>query len=492
MTPQAKAKEISFPYRPREWAREVHQSRAKRKVIWAHRRAGKGWCALFEGVAAYAEALAKPVEAELIPGFHAWSVAPTFPQARQTENELNVFLLPELRPPDDALGHRRDEHTFRLNGSQHRREGLWEVKSAFNPDDLQTVGLDFLHVQECQDISETAFSKLLPTISDQRRLGYAVFEGIPPSDPNHWFARMMLEALDMKAHPGRREGFSGIETFKVPYTENRDLTPETVKEIERDRNFMLEREWMRMYMVELPVGVSTALGDVRSCVQDAPMLSEALKGHRYVMGIDLGKKVDATVLIVFDAVERRVVYARRMLSMGWPVQEEAIASAARRFHAGRIRIDSTGVGDPVYDALRMAGLPMEPFLFTNESKWLLLSQLAIAIEKQTVSYPKIDEMLREMESLRPEKLPSGKTHFTSIMHDDYPMALALGLSVCDPPPQVMAAWANIKSERYAPATNLLGQEPLRPDGVGFHFRDRERMRRARERQEALMAQGVTL
>ena len=468
--------EIGANYTPRQWAIPAHKSKARRKVLWVHRRGGKGWFSLHEGLKSYAKRLDNPPPRMKTPRFHAWSVAPSFPQARQVENELDVFLPQGLRPSatnwDDSRGHSKSEHTFALlfPGGY----GLWEIKSAHDPEALQTVGLDFLHVQECQDIPEAAFFKLLPTLRDQDRLSLSVWEGIPPDYPDHWFARLLAQAED------NTDGHS--EAFKVTYLDNADLLPETVAEIESDQEVMLEREWLRMYMVELAVGSGSFLGDVDSCITAAPLLEEPEPGHKYVMGIDVAKKVDFTVMSIMDGCCRRLVWERRFGGMDWVVQEESIIQAYQDFRPKRIKMDSTGVGDPLYDRLLWRGLPVEPFLFTNESKYRLLIDFAVAIEKRHVSYPNVPIMLREMRAMRATKLPSGRSRVEAAGggHDDYPISLALCYSLCDPAPD-MALSGPLKSVSYMPMQEQAGGSR----GWGANFLRNRRLKKVRARQEQM-------
>jgi len=442
--------------------------------LWVHRRGGKGWFGHHEGLAAYVQRLSEPPPSMKVPKFHAWTVVPTFPQARQAETELERFIPDWAKPEptwnDTSRGYNRADHTFKLvypNG-----HGFWEVKSAHDPEGLQTVGLDYLHVQECQDITEAAFNKLLPTLRDPDRLGLSVWEGIPPDDPSHWFARMMTAA------EADKNGNS--LAVKVNYEDNKDLAPDVRVLIEEDMGVMLERDWRRMYMVELPEGTGSFLGNVAGCI-GGQEVNGPEEGHRYVMGVDLAKKVDFTVLVVMDMANRQVVWQRRFGGMDWNVQEEAIITASADFHVRRIMLDSTGVGDPMYDKLLFKGLPVEPFLFTNESKYRLLTELAVAIEKRTVRYPNIPVMLREMQSLRAEKLPSGRSRVEAPdgQHDDYPMALALALSVCDPPPEMMIV-GRLGSRSYIEEAG----QPARYGGGAWLARQRM-LDKIRARQDAL-------
>jgi hypothetical protein len=92
-------------------------------------------------------------------------------------------------------------------------------------------------------------------------------------------------------------------------------------------------------------------------------------------------------------------------------------------------LDSTGVGDGVYDRLDAAGVPVQPVVFTSESKQRLVIALSNAMEKREIAFPD-DAVLRgELEAFAYDELPSGKFRYGAPegLHDDCVMALALAV-----------------------------------------------------------------
>lgn len=77
-------------------------------------------------------------------------------------------------------------------------------------------------------------------------------------------------------------------------------------------------------------------------------------GHEYVMGVDLARRMDFTVIIVLDVsvTPIEVVYMDRFNQIDWSVQVQRIKEAATKFRVEHIVIDQTGVGDPVVEQLR--------------------------------------------------------------------------------------------------------------------------------------------
>ena len=165
------AVDLSKLYEPHPFQVRVHESTAKNKVIEAARRLGKSRVALWELIKTWTEVVQTPAAASLQPPFHAWIVAPSYPQSEQVWNELMAFIPEQWmrRPPN------QEYKRIELNGQPGGRSwGLIEVKSAHDPESLQTAGLDFLWVTESQELHNRAFEKMRPMVNSPNRLGRAV------------------------------------------------------------------------------------------------------------------------------------------------------------------------------------------------------------------------------------------------------------------------------------------------------------------------------
>jgi len=69
-------------------------------------------------------------------------------------------------------------------------------------------------------------------------------------------------------------------------------------------------------------------------------------------------------------------------------------------------LDSTGVGDPIYDELRRDGLNVEGFRFTASSKEQLINNLSMLIEQGKLHYEDIPELINELEIFEYQITPS--------------------------------------------------------------------------------------
>lgn len=101
--------------------------------------------------------------------------------------------------------------------------------------------------------------------------------------------------------------------------------------------------------------------------------TEPRPGCLYVVGWDLGRKTTRTVGTVIECSSDplRVVASIQLSSAPWPTIFAAINDTSRRWNANTI-IDSTGVGDVVYQSVNVS---VEPFIFTARSRAELITEL---------------------------------------------------------------------------------------------------------------------
>jgi len=98
-----------------------------------------------------------------------------------------------------------------------------------------------------------------------------------------------------------------------------------------------------------------------------------------------------------------------------------------RFRKPKTIVDSTGVGDAIYDDLKSAGMNIIPFKFTAKSKKELIENLSISLQNSSIFFPKNDMLISELESFEYTLTKSGNVIMSSPegMHDDMVIALAL-------------------------------------------------------------------
>jgi len=335
------------------------------------------------------------------PGSLSWWVAPSYAQARIAFDQFHANLPGAItRALSSTL-------TLELtNGS------VVAFKSAEIPDNLRGVGLDFLVVDEAARVRPAAWHEALrPTLTDSA--SRAVFISTPAG--RNWFYDLFTVGQDPQAPECAAWRFP---TAANPYISRQD--------IDHARATLPARVFRQEYDAEF-------LEDDRSVFHNARSLVRALlrppeRDDRCVMGVDLGKRRDFTVCVVIETRAMSVVGFERYSLTDWTIQQQRIGDMARRYRA-EVLIDSTGLGDPIYDWLRAAGVDVHGYRFTAESKRRLIDNLILTMDRGELGLPDVPELIAELEGFEQALSPAGPILYGAPegRHDDCVIALALAV-----------------------------------------------------------------
>ncbi|MFW6855376.1 terminase large subunit domain-containing protein [Burkholderia gladioli] len=151
------AEKINLSLHSKQW--EVHRSKARFRVVVAGRRWGKSALSRVEMIQWAAKKKKQKV----------WYVAPSYRMAKQ------IMWIDLLEAIPRKWIRKINETTLAvtlINGSRI------ELKGADKADSLRGVGIDFIVLDEFQDMTEETWTKVLrPTLAD--RGGHALFIGTP-------------------------------------------------------------------------------------------------------------------------------------------------------------------------------------------------------------------------------------------------------------------------------------------------------------------------
>ena len=90
-----------------------------------------------------------------------------------------------------------------------------------------------------------------------------------------------------------------------------------------------------------------------------------------------------------------------------------------------ITIDSTGVGDPIYERLSRSNNRVSGFKFSNKSKTDLMTELQMAVQEHKIGFPN-NLIAQEMRNFAYVMTESGHTKYEAMGgHDVSVIALAL-------------------------------------------------------------------
>jgi hypothetical protein len=179
------------------------------------------------------------------------------------------------------------------------------------------------------------------------------------------------------------------------------------------------------YMAEFLEDSAGAFRGIEACLlpDDAPLPARPMIG----VGCDIAKHTDWTVLIAMDRKTGRCLAMDRFNHLDWPIQKDRIIAFMRKW-PGKLVIDATGAGDPIYDDLVRRYPHIEPFRFTAATKPPLIQKLAVALEQGQVRWPRGWAVLTdELKRYEYEIHPGGRISYDapSGFHDDCVIALAL-------------------------------------------------------------------
>jgi hypothetical protein len=155
---------------------------------------------------------------------------------------------------------------------------------------------------------------------------------------------------------------------------------------------------------------------------------------QYQIGVDLAKFHDYTVITPFDLNTFRVLQQERFNQIDYNLQKAKIENTYLKLNRGLIVIDSTGVGEPVYDDLYNRGMNITPYRFNVKSRMDLLTNLKILLEQDRIKIPDDPILINELKSMQYALSPAGNltVEVPDGLHDDCIMSLAL--AVWDIPP----------------------------------------------------------
>ena len=449
-----------FVYKPHGALQaEVHMSQADTKSsVWG-RGAGKTAALVGEVVmnidkASKTKFIApdgRDMTSTLTPGVHIWICGPTNALLRQVIEYLELYIpnhmfLREHEPADwertsrDVRGVTGEDRrmTIRLRVRDKnmriardvvRPDVKIEMKSAESKAGMQSARVDSLNHTEAQDIPERAYLDSLPTLAGGGRLGRLFVEGISPSSSQHWSAKLFNECV--KDQTGRSDAFK-LTSFDNPLLAEREL-----QRILDARGRMTRMEWRRMYYADLPGREGAFFANITGCTNNQELTAPAM-GHRYVAGVDLGRLVDDTVLVVMDQETRQCVAALNFEN-GEPYtyQLDTIEEWNSKWQFQIINVDRTGQGgDALFEQMQMRGLPVSGIVMSAREKSDLYNRLAVALEQGTLEYPEHwTDLIEQLGGVKIKGTGFGVRHFVSEgnMHDDWVDALALALSACAEP-----------------------------------------------------------
>jgi len=331
------------------------------------------------------------------PGRHYWWVAPIREQAKIAFRRMKRGLTPGIAEPNES------ELTLTLvNGS------VIAFKGSDKPDSLYGEDVYAAVMDEATRCKEEAWHALRSTLSATE--GPIRIIGNVKGRKN-WAYRLARRA---------EAGEPNMSYHKITAYEAAGAGVLSREEIEDARRTLPEAVFQELYLAEPsddhgnPFGVEA----IRACI--GPLSDD----DPVAWGWDLAKSVDYTAGYALGS--DGAICREEHFQAPWQETIEAIRSKTSQAPA---YVDSTGVGDPVLEALqRGGGSNFEGYKFTSSSKQQLMEGLAVALQHQEIVIPD-GGLVAELEAFEYEYRRNGVSYSAPEgMHDDRVCALALAVA----------------------------------------------------------------
>lgn len=287
--------------------------------------------------------------------------------------------------------------------------------SAEKPENLEGFAYDFMVVNEA-GICLKKPDLWQYTLQPMTKNGIVKFIGTPKG--KNLFHKLWIRGND----PEKQEWVS----FKYTAYDSPFWTKAQLDEIRLNTpSNVFKQEFMGEFLDE-NAGV---FRKIRTCLNpNIKPLNEGLPNHNYVMGVDLAKTQDFTVIIVIDEATKEVIYFERFNQLDWNFQKRKIFEVHKRFNYAITMIDESGVGKAIFDDLyKVMQSKLQGYSITGANKKDLIESLVLAIESQSIYYFDIPELLNELEIYEYNVTRSGNITYSAPdgFHDDCVIALAL-------------------------------------------------------------------
>lgn len=329
------------------------------------------------------------------PGRWWWWIAPIFAQTRIAYGRMKRGL-----PPGQFTANETALSIHLPNGA------ALAFKSGEDPDSLYGEDVWGAVVDEASRVKEESWHAVRSTLTATR--GPVRLVGNVKGRKN-FFYRLARRA---------EAGEPGMHYAKITAHDAIDAGILAADEIEDARRQLPESVFRELYLAEPsddegnPFGVQA----IRACL--APLSTD----EPVAWGWDLAKSTDWTVGVGLDAQHR--VSRLERFQKSW---QDTIRVIRDLVGAVPALVDSTGVGDPVLEALQAARRNYEGFKFSQTSKQQLMEGLAVAIQRGEVRYP-AGVIVSELEQYEYQYSRTG-VHYSAPegVHDDAVCALALAV-----------------------------------------------------------------
>jgi len=309
------------------------------------------------------------------------------------------------------------------SGSSIRFKGFRE-QGAINIKGLE--GIHILWIEEAQAITKNTLDIIIPTVRKNNSKVFFTMNRTLADDPVYVAMKDREDCLHIH----------------IDYFENQHC-PDALKHEAQQCKIKNLEDYKHIWLGEpLPQALNAAFRGVEACAVGE--LCEPAGGDEYVLGVDLARSVDYTVLSVLNKRTKNFDYVERLENenrTSWNYQVEKIKAVSKKYNNALTILDSTGVGDPIVENLQREGVNVyhhqKPesddstpgIKFSSVNKENLVEKLKVAIELKLITYPNIKFLVDELREFICETTSAGRHRYSAPQnkHDDAVISVALAV-----------------------------------------------------------------
>lgn len=326
---------------------------------------------------------------------------------------------------ENAFSINKNEGWLRLNPEHGGHELRWY--SAESPRSGQGYTFSSVFVDEAQNVGDEFWVNLRPAMGVRMAPVFAF--GTPdPVAESTWFEGLFLRGQDDQE--------PNYYSYSVPCTLNMHMSREEIMDVMGQYS---EREFRMKMLGQWVKHDGVVFKSPERCFRFNESWEPYIPGHHYSIGLDLAKHEDYTVAYVIDTTPRigedgkarkKVVKRMRFNHLDYVRVSEEVEKLYHEYHARRIRMDATAMGEPVGDMLRKKDLHVMSYVLSNKSKEAMVSTLAREIEHDRLILPKEDtQLLRELRAFTRIVTKAGNVQYAAPLNSNDDTVIALGLAV---------------------------------------------------------------
>lgn len=346
------------------------------------------------------------------PNRKIWIVAPSYDLTQKVFTYLIQWYMKVNPDGADGITNRPFPKIHTVWGS------VLECRSTENPTGLLGDEVDLMICDEAAQMPPMIYERFLKpvlAIRQGRRINIST-----PFGKNWFFEQAMKDK--------EKGGF-----FNFPSKVNPALKQEEWDELQKTTP---EKVFRQEYLAEFTDDAGTVFRGVHDIIKENCLADVNFK-HSYVLGVDLGRLEDFTVLTVVDTFSHEVVFWDRFNKIDWPLQKERIKATGKRYNNARILIDATAIGAPITEDLQREypGIVDEIRLYSNSEKKMLVEKLSIFIEQQGIFIPNEPVLIDELLTFTYKMTEAGNVTYAAPAgyHDDAVISLAAAVRGLDDP-----------------------------------------------------------